>query len=81
MTTYEICPTCRGRKEVPGGVAHLAGAQACAWAQCRECDGSGVVPVTVDCGRCLDSGIDLEAPVNLASPPPCPVCHTQKEAA
>ena len=81
MTTYDVCERCAGRGEVPGGVAHLAGAQACAWAECSTCNGSGVVPVTVDCEHCWGSGIDLEAPVDLASPPPCPDCQPVTQAA
>lgn len=78
---YESCDYCRGTGERPGGASYLAGAQACAWGVCIFCNGEGMVPVDYGCPACCDTGIDLEAPVNLASPPPCPCCQPATRAA
>lgn len=78
MTTTTYCPTCHGSGSVPTGGVAFGSAVSMSWGDCKTCGGTGT---HVECDRCLGTGIDLEAPVNLASPPPCPCCHAQPVAA
>ena len=75
-TAPATCEHCDGRGEVPTGYVNLYGT-AC-YMICADCDGRGF---TRNCERCCDTGIDLEAPVNLASPPPCPCCRPATQTA
>ena len=77
-TTDDVCPSCRGRGETPTGLYAGFSRVSMAWEVCRTCDGTGVHH---ECERCLDTGIDLEAPVNVAQPPACPCCHVGKAVA
>ena len=75
-TTPATSETCHGHGEVPTGYITLYGALS--YQPCDDCNGRGYVR---NCDRCCDTGIDLEAPVNLANPPQCPCCQTEQEAA
>ena len=75
-TTPATCERCHGHGEVPTGHVNLYGT-AC-YMPCADCNGRGFVRI---CDRCLDTGIDLEAPVNLANPPQCPCRKPQPVAA
>lgn len=79
-TTMETrCSKCGGLGEVPAGVAHLAGAQACAWAMCPACHGAGV---HYECFDCMGTGVNVYAEdFDPAHPQPCRSCHVQPVAA
>lgn len=82
MERYERCSECHGLGEVVTGESHLAGACAAAWGTCPACHGTKIEAVGIyACATCLDTGIDLEAPVNLDTPPICPTCHGDAKAA
>ena len=75
---YDTCPTCAGTGTTPSGHVNIWGP---VHGACRACKGEGMVAVTITCERCLNTGIDLEAPVNVANPPQCPCCQPQPVAA
>lgn len=82
LPKIDTCPTCHGRGEHQTSEAAGFNAAHAVWIACRTCAGYGMVADgEYGCGRCCDTGIDVDArDFDPASPMPCPGCQRQEAA-